>query len=150
MNKIKLILLIGIVFNLQKLICHVSAENCYNLFANVKWVCYSPATGDLQTYKYDVIDIAPSLKPGENLLAALVYNGGNDKPLAFISVQTAFMLRAEVEQFSFLNTGPDWKTYKHKAYKVISYNEMLFKERWFYGFYACGGGKMQTVNTKFE
>jgi|CZCB01.1.fsa_nt_gi alpha-L-rhamnosidase len=131
-------------FNLEKvpekLIIHVSADNRYNLFVNGHRVCYGPAKGDLQTYKYDVIDIVPFLKSGENLLAALVYNGGEDRPLAFITVQTAFMLRTENEEFSFLNTDNGWKTYKNPAYKVISYDEMLFNERWFYGFYACGGG----------
>jgi hypothetical protein len=124
----------------EQLVIHVSADNRYNLFVNGKRVCYGPAKGDLQTYKYDVIDIASFLKPGKNQLAALVYNGGADKPLAFISVQTAFMLRAENENFSQLNSGSDWKVYKNPAYKVISYNELLFQNRWFYGFYACGGG----------
>ncbi|QGY44032.1 Bacterial alpha-L-rhamnosidase [Maribellus comscasis] len=131
-------------FNLNKvpeqLIIHVSADNRYNLFANGQRVCYGPAKGDLQTYKYDVIDIAPFLTAGKNQLAALVYNGGADKPLAFISAQTAFMLRTENEDFNELNTGNAWKVYKNPAYKVISYNEMIFKNRWFYGFYACGGG----------
>jgi hypothetical protein len=124
----------------EKLVVHVSADNRYNLFVNGQRVCYGPAKGDLQTYKYDVIDIAPFLKTGKNMLAALVYNGGEDRPLAFISVQTAFMLRSENENFSFLNSGSGWKTYKNPAYEVISYNEMLSRERWFYGFYACGGG----------
>jgi hypothetical protein len=124
----------------EKLVIHVSADNRYNLFVNGQRVSYGPAKGDLQTYKYDVIDIAPFLKPGKNLLAVLVYNGGEDRPLALITVQTAFMLRAEDEKFSFLNTDKDWKTYKNPAYEVISYYEMLFRERWFYGFYACGGG----------
>ena len=131
-------------FNLDKvpdkLVIHVSADNRYNLFVNGKRVCYGPAKGDLKTYKYDVIDIAPFLHIGENLLAVLVYNGGEDKPLAFLSAQTAFMLRAENSNFSKLNTGSNWKVYKNPAYQVISYYEMLFKERWFYGFYACGGG----------
>jgi hypothetical protein len=131
-------------FNLNevqgKLVIHISADNRYNLFVNGQRVCYGPAKGDLQTYKYDIVDIAPYLQSGENLLAALVYNGGDDKPLAFFSVQTAFMLRSEEEKFSFLNTGPGWKVYKNPAYEVISYDEMLFRERWFYGFYACGGG----------
>jgi hypothetical protein len=124
----------------EKLVVHVSADNRYNLFVNGQRVCYGPAKGDLQTYKYDVVDIAPFLKSGENQLAALVYNGGEDRPLALITVQTAFMLRAENDAFSFLNTGSEWKTYKNPAYEVISYYEMLFRERWFYGFYACGGG----------
>ncbi len=124
----------------EKLVIQVSADNRYNLFVNGQRVCYGPAKGDLMTYKYDVIDIAKYLKPGKNVLAALVYNGGKDKPLAFISVQTAFMLRFENPEFAQLNTDSDWRVIKNPAYQAISYNEMLFEKRWFYGFYACGGG----------
>ncbi|MFW5774605.1 MAG: family 78 glycoside hydrolase catalytic domain, partial [Tangfeifania sp.] len=124
----------------EELIIHVSADNRYNFFVNGKRVCYGPAKGDLQTYKYDIVDIAPFLQPGENLIAALVYNGGADKPLAFVVEQTAFMLRTEDDKFRELNTGTDWKVYQNPAYEVISYYEMLFESRWFYGFYACGGG----------
>ncbi|MFH0757201.1 MAG: family 78 glycoside hydrolase catalytic domain [Bacteroidota bacterium] len=124
----------------EKLVIQVSADNRYNLFVNGQRVCYGPAKGDLKTYKYDVVDIAKYVKPGKNVLAALVYNGGIDKPLAFISVQTAFMLRSENPEFAKLNTDSGWKVIKNPAYQVISYNEMLFEKRWFYGFYACGGG----------
>ena len=124
----------------EKLVIHVSADNRYNLFVNGERVCYGPAKGDLKTYKYDVMDISKFLKPGKNTLAALVYNGGDDKPLAFISVQTAFMLCAEDEKFQTVNTDAGWKVYKNPAYHVISYDEMLHKDPWFYGFYACGGG----------
>ena len=131
-------------FDLEAVPAHlavdVSADNRYNLFVNGRRVCYGPAKGDLRTYKFDVIDIAPYLIKGRNVIAALVYNGGKDKPLAFISVQTAFMFRAEDENFGRLNSGPEWKVYKNPAYRVISYNKMIFQDRWFYGFYACGGG----------
>jgi len=103
-------------FNLDKapdqLVIHVSADNRYNLFVNGTRVCYGPAKGDLKTYKYDEIDIAPFLKPGKNVLAVVVYNGGKDKPLAFISAQTAFMLRAKNPEFSWVNTNPSWKVFK--------------------------------------
>ena len=124
----------------DQLVIHVSADNRYNLFVNGERVCYGPAKGDLKTYKYDVIDIAPYLEEGKNQLAALVYNGGKDKPLAFLSVQTAFFLKAENDDFNNLNTDESWKVLKNPAYKPVSYYEMLFKERWFYGFYACGPG----------
>lgn len=123
-----------------KLVVHVSADNRYNLFVNGQRICYGPAKGDLTSYKYDVIDIAPFLKKGKNQLAALVYNGGKDKPLAFLSAQTAFFLKAENKDFNELNTNTKWKVLKNPAYKPISYYEMLFKDRWFYGFYACGPG----------
>ena len=122
----------------ESLIVHVSADNRYNLFVNGRRVCYGPAKGDLKTYKYDIIDIAPYLNDGENLLAALVYNGGKDKPLALLSAQTAFFLRSANEEFNHINTDDSWRVYKNPAYRQITYDELL-KPRWFYGFYACGG-----------
>lgn len=131
----------------QELIIHVSADNRYNLFVNGQRICYGPAKGDLHTYKYDVIDIAPFLKEGKNQLAALVYNGGKDKPLAFLSAQTAFFLKTELDTFHQLNSDQSWKVLKNPAYRAISYYEMLFKERWFYGFYACGSGDEVDAST---
>ena len=49
----------------SKFVVHVSADNRYNLFVNGTRACYGPAKGDLKTYKYDVIDIAPYLKKGK-------------------------------------------------------------------------------------
>ncbi|WP_319592441.1 alpha-L-rhamnosidase N-terminal domain-containing protein [uncultured Draconibacterium sp.] len=122
----------------EKMVIHVSADNRYNLFINGKRVCYGPAKGDLKTYKYDVIDIAPFLRDGKNQIAALIYNGGEDKALSLQSVQTAFMLLSENEDYSNINTDKTWKVFKNPAYKPISYYELNRKEPWFYGFYACG------------
>ena len=33
-------------------------KNCFVLFVNGHRICYGPVKGDLQTYKYDVIDVA--------------------------------------------------------------------------------------------
>lgn len=123
-----------------KLIIHVSADNRYNLLINGQRVCYGPAKGDLKTYKYDIIDIASYLQPGINVLAAQVYNAGKDKPMSLFSIQTAFMLRAEDNAFQHVNTSNTWKVLKNMAYEPVSYYDMLFKERWFYGYYACGPG----------
>ena len=83
----------------DKLELMVSADNRYNLFVNGQRVAYGPAKGDLKTYKYDVVDIAPYLKSGKNTIAALVYNGGKDKPLAFVSSQTAFLCQPKDKSF---------------------------------------------------
>ncbi|MCB0610772.1 MAG: hypothetical protein KDD12_23830, partial [Lewinella sp.] len=64
----------------KSLAVHISADNRYELFVNGSRVCFGPAKGDLITYKYDIIDLAPFLKPGKNLLAVLVFNLGQDKP----------------------------------------------------------------------
>ncbi|PHN06074.1 alpha-L-rhamnosidase-related protein [Flavilitoribacter nigricans] len=123
----------------EELIVHVSADNRYELFVNGERVCFGPAKGDLMTYKYDVIDIAAYLQAGENVLAALVFNMGAEKPMAFISAQTAFLLRAASENYAYLNSDRDWKTYENPAYDPIGYRE-LNTRAWVRGYYACGPG----------
>jgi hypothetical protein len=124
----------------EKLAIHLSADNRYHFYVNGEMVCYGPAKGDLQTYKYDIIDISAYLNPGKNQLAALVYNAGKDMPMSMFSVQTAFMLRSESSDYREINTSSSWKVLKNQAYSPVSYYEMLFKDRWFYGYYACGPG----------
>ena len=131
----------------EKLVLHLSADNRYHFYVNGERVCYGPAKGDLQTYKYDIIDISPYLSTGKNQLAALVYNAGKDMPMSMFSVQTAFMLRSEDSTFHTLNSSDSWKVLKNEAYSPVSYYEMLFKDRWFYGYYACGpGDRVQADN----
>ena len=117
----------------------VSADNRYQLFVNGQRVSYGPAKGDLQTYKYDQPDIAPFLQKGENVIAALVFNGGEDRPLAFVTYQTAFLFRTADERYDSLNSDARWKCYQNPAYDQITYEE-LNTRAWVKGFYACGGG----------
>ena len=123
----------------DELVIHISADNRYELLVNGQRVCFGPAKGDLQTYKYDVIDIGPFLQEGENVLAALVFNMGEEKPMAFISAQTAFLLRAESEVYTFLNSDQGWKVLQNTAYDPIGYQE-LNTRAWVRGYYACGPG----------
>lgn len=121
----------------ESLIIRISADNRYDLFVNGQRVVYGPAAGDLQTYKYDEVDIAPYLIKGKNSIACKVFNGGKDKPMAFISSQTAFYLHSLNNNFD-LSTNKTWLCTKNEAYTQITYDN-LATWKWFYGFYACGG-----------
>lgn len=121
----------------DSLIIQVSADNRYELFVNGTRVMYGPAAGDLQTYKFDEFDISPYLTTGKNVIAAKVFNGGKDKPMAFISSQTAFYLHS-LDNNIDLNTNKTWLCTKNEAFTQITYDN-LATWKWFYGFYACGG-----------
>jgi hypothetical protein len=53
-------------------VIHVSADNRYRLFVNGTPVSLGPARSDLDHYRYETVDIARHLRPGKNLLVAVV------------------------------------------------------------------------------
>jgi alpha-L-rhamnosidase len=71
-------------------IVHVSADNRYKLYVNQTLVSLGPARGDTYYWNYETVDLAPYLKPGNNIIAALVWNEGDYRPEAQISLQTGF------------------------------------------------------------
>ncbi len=104
----------------KEFIIHVSADNRYRLFVNGKAVCFGPARGDLAHWYYESIDIAHYLNPGKNLLAALVWNFGEDKPWAQFSHQTALIVQGDSAVEEVVNTDATWKVICDKAYQSAS------------------------------
>ena len=104
----------------DEFIIHVSADNRYRLFVNGQAVCFGPARGDLAHWFYESIDISKFLKPGKNLLAAVVWNFGDDKPWAQFSLKTALIVQGNSVQEQLVNTNSSWKVTKNKAYQPPS------------------------------
>src|SRR5262249_9673939 len=46
-------------------VVHVTADNRYELFANGTRVATGPARGDLFHWRYETVDLAPFLRPGD-------------------------------------------------------------------------------------
>ncbi len=106
-------------------VVHVSADNRYRLFVNGSPVCNGPARGDLYNWYYETVDLAPFLKKGKNLIAAMVWNMGEMAPVAQISNRTAFVLQGNTEKEKLVNTGKDWKVFSNKAYRPCSTDNSL-------------------------
>ena len=104
----------------SEFIVHVSADNRYRLFVNGKAVCFGPARGDLAHWFYESIDIAPFLKSGKNMLAAVVWNFGDDKPWAQFSLRTALIVQGNSAAEEIVNTDASWKVIKNKSYLPAS------------------------------
>ncbi len=51
---------------------HVSADSRYLFFCNGRLIGRGPAKGDVNHHFYETFDLTPGLRPGENVLAALV------------------------------------------------------------------------------
>ncbi len=98
---------------------HVSADNRYKLSVNGRLVSLGPLRGSLSFWNYETIDIAPYLKTGKNNISALVWNMGNNKPWAQISILTAFILQADNEAYNYLNTDTSWMVRKENAFSAL-------------------------------
>jgi alpha-L-rhamnosidase len=72
---------------------HVSADNRFILYVNGQRIGEGPARGDLFHWRYETFDLAPALKPGDNVVSALVWNFGARAPLAQMSNRTGFVLQ---------------------------------------------------------
>lgn len=103
----------------EHLLVRVSADNRYQLFVNGELVSVGPARGDLNHWRYEVVDLAPQLKAGTNLLAAVVWNDGPDRAVAQISNRTGFVLAADDPQFAVVNTGRQWLAVRDEAYQPV-------------------------------
>lgn len=102
----------------NEFIINVSGDNRYRLFINDTEVCKGPARGDLANWRFETIDIAKYLKRGENILAAVVWNFGEFKPLAQVSLKAAFIVQGNGQTEKIINTDNNWKVYKNEAYSV--------------------------------
>lgn len=102
----------------EKFVINVSGDNRYILYVNGKEVCRGPARGDLGHWRFETIDIASKLNAGTNVLAAVVWNFGEFKPLAQMSNRTGFIVQGNTDNEQIANTDGAWKVYKNEAYLV--------------------------------
>jgi hypothetical protein len=103
----------------ERYVVHVSADNRYRLFVNGRQVSSGPQRSDLMHWRYETVDLAPHLRPGRNVLAALVWNWGRHRPVAQFSRRTALLVQADSEREAAVNTGPEWKVLHNEGYAPV-------------------------------
>jgi hypothetical protein len=105
----------------------VSADNRYQLFLNGELISVGPARSDLFHWRYEIVDLAPNLHPGRNVLAAVVWNEGVGRAIAQNSIGTGFLLQAEDAAFRILDTNTLWRCAPDQAYhpQVIPKEQLL-------------------------
>jgi alpha-L-rhamnosidase len=84
---------------------HVSADNRFLLHVNGRYAAEGPARGDLFHWRFETVDLAPLLHPGENVLAAVVWNFGELAPVAQMSNRTGFLMQGDTLAEAAVNTG---------------------------------------------
>jgi alpha-L-rhamnosidase len=96
-------------------VVRVSADNRFILFVNGHRVGEGPARGDLGHWRYERFDLAPLLKPGENVITATVWNWGVYAPVAQMSDRTAFLLESEATGSISISTPEGWRVEEERG-----------------------------------
>ena len=102
-----------------RFVVHVSADNRYRLFVNGTQVSSGPQRSDAMHWRYETVDLAPALRAGRNVIAAVVWNWGPNHPVAQHSLRSAFLLQGNGPSESVANTGPGWKLLRDSAYAEV-------------------------------
>ena len=100
-------------------VVHVTADNRYQLYVNGERMSVGPARGDLYHWRYETIDIAPHLKSGKNVLAAVVWNYSSNAPEAQITNETGFLLQGDSPAERIVDSGKEWKCVRDLAYSTV-------------------------------
>jgi hypothetical protein len=70
----------------------VTADNRFILHVNGQRVASGPSAGTVKSWRFEMVDLAPFLKKGQNEIVATVWNFGEVAPLSQQSVATGFRL----------------------------------------------------------
>ena len=104
----------------QRFVVHVSADNRYRLYVNGALASSGPQRSDVDHWRYETVDLAPRLRTGRNVVAAVIWNWGAARPVAQHSHRTAFLMQGEsATESALVNTGPGWKLLVDSAYSPI-------------------------------
>ena len=112
---------------------HASADQRYELFVNGARVATGPARGDLDHWRFETVDVAPQLRAGRNVLAAIVWNFGAEAPMAQISYETGFLLQGDGEAEAVVNTGKTWKSAANPAVTLLPIDRKAIAYEYFVG-----------------
>ena len=122
-------------------VVHVTADNRYQLFVNGVRAASGPARGDLFHWRYETVDLAPLLRAGENVLAAVAWNFGPDAPEAQLTSRTGFLLQGDTAAQKDVDTGPAWGGRRDDGYEPL----LLKPEEIRHQYYVAGPGDRLTA-----
>jgi len=121
---------------------HVSADNRYRLYVNGVSVIAGPQRSDVMHWRYEDIDLAPFLREGSNVIAAVVWHWGEHKPVAQHSFRTGFLIRGASAEDTLIDTGTStWKSFANAAYAALPVTREQVG-----GYYASPPGESMDAN----
>lgn len=103
----------------------VSADSRYALFVNGAEVARGPVRANGRRLHYDLVDLAPHLRPGRNAIAALVRFFGRPNPwwapvpASFELGAGAFLFEARLGD-AWLVSDANWRTLRAEAWQALA------------------------------
>jgi len=120
----------------SRFVVHASGDNRYELFINGERVVAGPARGDLYHWRFETLDIAPHLRAGRNVLAAVVWNYAELAPMAQLTNETGFLLQGDGAAEAVVNTDRSWKCLRNEALTPIPWDPSKVS-----GYFVVGPGE---------
>jgi alpha-L-rhamnosidase len=117
-------------------VIHVTADNRYQLLVNGERAALGPARGDLNHWRYETVDIARYLRPGKNVLAAVVWNFGELAPMAQVTNKTGFLLQGDGREERIADTNQSWKCTRDTSYAPLPVTNEEVR-----GYFVAGPGE---------
>lgn len=124
-------------------VARVTADNRFVLYVNGKRVAAGPSTGDIARWREMRVDLAPWLRKGRNVVAAVVWNGVKppvpgkpSNPFAFTapmfqqSVATGFRLVGEGNAAAISTGVPGWRVARDAGHSFTNGWRQL--KSWYY------------------
>lgn len=126
---------------------HVSADNRFVLFVNGSRIGEGPARADLAHWRYETFDVAPALKGGDNVIAALVWQHGIYAPKSQFSDRAAFMMEADTAAEAAVTTDETWDVEQETAHTFLPRQPDNFWD----GYYVAGpGDRIDAANANWD
>src|SRR5215471_6790900 len=118
----------------ERFVVRISADNRYRFYVNGTPVSSGPQRSDVAHWRYETIDLAPQLRVGLNVIAAVVWNWGATRPVAQYSYRSGLLVQGDGErEGALVNTGPGWRLLVDSAYVPIVITNATVR-----GYYAAG------------
>lgn len=93
----------------------VTADAQYKLWVNGEYVCRGPARGFQSSWPVDTVNLAPYLRKGKNVIAALVHNPGVSTFQYIHEGQAGLFFDCELPGEN-LASGPEWRVRRAPAF----------------------------------
>ena len=95
---------------------HISADTRYFLYLNGVRLGYGPARSYHAHYEYDTYDLAPNLRPGENVIAVAVSHWGEGTFHQMVG-RAGLLVQLDLDERPHLISDEHWKTKRSAAYR---------------------------------